>query len=323
MYDLETLRYLNEQAYQRFLALSNEDRSASAPAAEEPKKVKLSPVFPLSVLARKLIGGPPSLGYFVELLEMSETFIGFRDLVREYLPAHEVTIMAEDLNHQALRFCQLFSEEFFPLSDDAFSEGFTLYDLLGRIPVQPLGASYESYHRFMDFREGYILALSLVESPFDEPDEDPDGMAQEDEEYGVAGGRVALLEHVGQLVGESLVRLMPSKGWSAEDLHRMTDGTEFEGLGDLADWFFSITGCYHLDAPGEEVEMGDAIEWSPGAVEDLTEDWQRSCEILDKMHRVALLLEQDSENNFRNLLGLLLDRDDLIIPKEQLPLPLG
>lgn len=320
MYDLETLRYLNEQAYQRFLALSNEDRSPSVQVAEEPKEVKPPPVFPLSVLARNLIGGPPSLGYFVELLEMSETFIGFRGLVREYLPEHEVNIMAEDLNHQAQRFCQLFSEKYFPLSDDTLSEEFTLYNLLDRIPVQPLGASYESYHRFTDLRKGYILALSLVACPFDE---DPYGMTSEDEVDGVPGARVALLEHVGQLVGERLARLIPSGGWSAEDLHRMTDGTELEGLGDFSDWVFSNTGCYHLDALGEELEMGDVIEWSPETVEDLTEDWCRASVILEKIHRAALLLEQDSENTFRNLLGLLLDRQDLIIPKEQLPLPLG
>ena len=320
MYDLETLRYLNEQAHLRFLELANEDKPPSVRVAKETKEVKPPPVFPLSILARKLIGGPPSLAYFVELLELGETVTGFRDLVREYLPEYEVNIMAEDLNRRAWRFSQLFSEKFFPLSDDAFSEDFTIGDLLSRIPVQPLGFSYESYHRFTDFRGGYILALSLVECPWDE---DPLGMDLEEELDGEPGGRVAILEWVGELVGEGLTRLIPKGGWSAKDLHSMTDGTEFDGLGVFADWVFCNTGCYYLDVQGESLEMGESIEWSPETVDEMTEDWGEACEILEKIHRVALLLEEDPESTFRKLLALLLNRQDLIIPKEQMPLPIG
>jgi len=319
MYDLETLRYLNEQAHLRAIELANQDRSPSVQVAEETKGVKPPPVFPLSILARRLLGGPPSLAYFVELLELSETVTGFRDLVREYLPEYEVNIMAEELDRRALRFSQLFSEKFFPLSDDALSEELTIGDLLSRIPIQPLGFSYESYHRFTDFRKGYILALSLIECPWDE---DPLGMDLEDGGDGMAGSRVPILEEVGELVGEGLARLIPNEGWSAQDLHLMTDGTEFEGLGEFADWVLCNTGCFHLDALGESLEMGESIDWSPETVDEMTEDWHRSCGILEKIHRVALLLEQDSERTFRKLLALLLNKQDLIIPKEQLPLPL-
>ncbi len=316
MFDLETLRYLNEQAHLRFLELANQDRPPPVRVAKEIGESKPPPVFPLSVLARKLIGGPPSMAYFIELLELGETVAGFRNLVREYLPEYEVNIMAEDLDRRAQRFGRLFSEKFFPLSDDVDSDDFTVGDLLCRIPTQPLGFSYESYHSFTDFREGYILALSLIEYPWDE----------EDGEDGESGGRVAILERVAELVGEGLARLIPEGGWSAKGLHRMLDGTEFDGLGEFADWVLCNTGCYHLDAQGESTETGETIEWDPGEVDDLTEDWHRSSEILENIHRVALLLEEDSERTFGRLLTLLLDTQiigDLIIPKEQLPLPLG
>ena len=227
MFDLEVLQALNEEAHSRAVALANEARSPSVPVAEEIKEVKPLPVFPLSILARKLIGGPPSLAYFIELLEQSDNFVGFRDLVREYLPQYEVNIMTEELNRRAWRFCQLFSSKFFPLYENTFSGDFTIGDLLNSIPLQPLGFSPESYHRFTDFRKGYIIALSLIECPLDE---DPTGTDPEEEVDGVAGGRVPILETVGGLVGEGLVRLIPDKGWSAEDLHRMTDGTEFKGV---------------------------------------------------------------------------------------------
>ena len=168
MYDLNVLRYLNEQAHLRAVAFANEDRSPSAPVEEKTKvDIKPPPVFPLSILARKLLGGPPSLAYFVELFEQQDNVLGFRDLVREHLPECEVNIMAEDLNNRALKFVQYFSEKFFPLMAD-LRDDFTIGDLLTGIPTQPLGFSYESYHAFMDFREGYILALSLVGSPWEE-----------------------------------------------------------------------------------------------------------------------------------------------------------
>jgi len=110
MYDLETLRRLNEEACLAAAALASSDKLPSVQAEEKTKDADPPPVFPLSVLARMLMGGPPSLAYFIELLEQGESFSGFRDLIREYLPEHEVNIMAEDLDRRAWRFCQLFSQ---------------------------------------------------------------------------------------------------------------------------------------------------------------------------------------------------------------------
>ena len=321
MYDPEVLRLLNEQAHLRFLEVVNRKNLPYAPVDRRTRVVTPPPVFPLSTLARKLIGGPPSLAYFIELLEMGETATLFREMVREYLPELEVNIYAEDLDCRASMFCRLFSEKFFPLNEDAYSEDFTISDLLNTIPLQPMGFSYESYHSFTDFRDGYILALSLLESPWDE---DPLGMDLGEEEDGESGGRIPILERVGELVGEGLARLIKAGGWSAVDLHALVNDTEFEALGNFADWVFSNTGLYHLDVQGASLEMGEQIEWSPEEVEAMTNDWHQSCEILDNIDQLAVLLENDMEKTFRKLLILLLDgQDAFYVPKEQLALPLG
>ena len=321
MYDLEALRRLNEQACLRAVALASSNKPPSVQAEEETKDVGPPPVFPLSLLARKLMCGPPSLGYFIELLEQSESFIGFRDLIREYLPEHEVNIMAEDLDRRAWRFSQLFGREYFPLHDNTLSDEYGIGDLLDGIPFQPLGFSYEGYHAFADFRQGYILAFSLMECPWDEGD--PLGLSDDEEEAnGIPGPRIPILEAVGGIVGEGLVRLIPARGWSAEDLHTMTDDTEFDGLGLFADWVNRDTGCIHLDTMGESLEMEGLPEWNPDTVGEMTHDWQQATAILDKIHHVALVLEQDPERTFRKLLALLTGNKDLIIPKEQLPLPI-
>ncbi|MBI2851280.1 MAG: hypothetical protein HYX80_09650 [Chloroflexi bacterium] len=322
MYDLETLRRLNEQAHLAAVALASKSKPPSAQIEERGKDTGPPPVFPLSVLARKLLGGPPSLAYFMEMLEMSETFTGFRDLVRDYLPEYELNIMAEDLDRRAARFGQLFSRKYFPLNDNALSGEFTMGDLLSGIPFQPLGFSYEGYHAFADFRQGYILALSLVECPWAE--EDPMGLSEDKEDAdGIPGARIPILEAVSSIVGNGLVRLIPGRGWPAAELHQMTDDTEFDGLGLFAAWVNGNTGCVHLDTKGEFLEMGELPEWNPYTVDAMTDDWRQATEILDKIHRVALRLEQEPERTFRKLLALLTGNKDIVIPKEQLPLPIG
>ncbi len=322
MYDLETLRRLNEEACLAAAALASGNKPPSVQAEEKTKDIGPPPVFPLSVLARRLMGGPPSLAYFIELLEQSETFEGFRDLVREYLSEHEVNIMAEDLDRRAGRFGQLFSQKYFPLHDNTLSDEFSMGYLLSGIPFQPLGFSYEGYHAFMDFRQGYILALALVECPWGEGD--PLGLSDDEEEAGgIPGPRIPILEAVSGIVGEGLVRLLPASGWSAADLHEMTDDTEFDGLGLFADWVNGNTGSIHLDTMGESLEMEGLPEWDADTVDQMTNDWHQATEILDKIHSVALLLEQEPERTFRRLVALLTDNRDLIIPKEQLPLPIG
>jgi hypothetical protein len=83
------------------------------------------------------------------------------------------------------------------------------------------------------------------------------------------------------------------------------------------------TGCIHLDTMGESLEMEGLPDWDSDTVDEMTNDWRQATEIMDKIHRVALLLEQDPERTFRKLMALLTDNKDLIIPKEQLPLPIG
>src|SRR3972149_1581195 len=214
MYDLETLRRLNEQACLAAVALASSNKPPSALAEEKTKYTGPPPVFPLSVLARKLMSGPPSLAYFMALLEQGESFTGFRDLIREYLPEYEVTIMAEDLDRRAWRFSQLFSQYYFPLHDNTLSDEFSMGYLLSGIPFQPLGFSYEGYHASADLRQGYILALALVECNWAEGD--PLGLSDDEEEAdGIPGPRIPILEAVGGIVGEGLVRLIPDKGWAA------------------------------------------------------------------------------------------------------------
>lgn len=297
MWDLDTLRAMNEEAHQRAVARINEQTQETSQIAGER-------IFPLSDLARRLLVGPPSLANLADLLQNSEIAAEFRDLVRTYVPEHEADIMSQESEARIVEFARYFGQRYFPLSTEVESDDFTFGDLLRFIPVDLMGFSYEDYHMFQDFRPGFVLLLALVGIPWGDDAE---------------GGRVPLLEEVQQLVGKQLVELIPAEGWEPADLHRMLDGTQYEGAALFADWVYGNTGFWQLDATYDGYE---GEPWDKESVETLARQWPRVVDIQNKITAMYVMLEEDTNYNYRNLLYAITDRKDLIIPKEQLALPL-
>ncbi len=297
MWDLDTLHYLNEEAHLAAVERANRQTLDTVNTA-------YAPVFPLSTLAGLLVVGPPSLSHLIDLIENSDVIAVFHELVRDYLPEQEAFIMAQDEEGRIREFAHYFGERYFPLSDNIYMGEETLADFCNRIPVDLMGFSYDDFHGFMDFREGYILMLSLVESPFVDDNN---------------GGRVPILERVSQLVGRGLVELIPKEGWPTDDLHRMLDESDYKGVPAFADWVNANTGCWQLDANYDDYE-GES--WSRNVVDRLAADLPLVVDNQNKIQRTAEWLEEDIHNNFRVLLAFMLEKKDLIIPKEQLPFPL-
>jgi hypothetical protein len=128
-----------------------------------------------------------------------------------------------------------------------------------------------------------------------------------------AGARVPLLDVARRLVGEDLVRRLPADGWTPEELHRVTDGTKYDGVGEFADWVCSQTGCVVLDNNYGDVdwntdEMDPTFSWSQRNVDMLTRDWPKVKEIRQKIDHIVEWLEADPPMRFRELL-------DFILPK--------
>lgn len=299
MWDLDTLRYLNEQAHRRAVARAQE--GAQKPTSD----VQVAPAYPLADLARHLVIGPPSIGYITSLLEDSEGIVAFMELVSEYLPEHEADIRAADLDDRIRLFSHYFGQRYFPLADQILDD-YTLEDFIRQVPVELMGFSYDDYHEFTDFRTGYILLLSLVESPF---------VGEGD------GERVPIIAQVSDLLGNDVAALIPAEGWSPQQLHELTDDTPFDGVGAFADWVHSITDCWMLDANYYEYE---GEPWDPHIISNLASQWPRVCEIQDKISHVTEFIEQNPKARFMELLNILLgvNTNEFVVPKEQLPLPL-
>lgn len=303
MFDEAVLRYLNERATNSALAMVNEGINSTAPPP-----MRKEPAYPLADLAQKLLVGPPSLVRLIDILEGSDSVVEFLQLVREFLPNHEADIMAAvSDSYRIERFCHYFDNQYFPLDVDVgFIDDFTLGDFTHQIPVRLMGWSMDDYASFDSFRDGLVLLLSMMESPYDSSYDDE---------------RIPILEKVKTLVGKELVELIPPDGWSEEDIHRVFDETEYKGVAVFCDWLNQNTGCWQLDANYSEYEME---MWSTRCVDGLTQQWPQVIDLQEQMFKIQEWLEEDMHYNFKKLLEFMLGREVITFrpPKEQIPLAL-
>lgn len=313
MYDLNAIRQANEEAHAASVARALED-------AEKLTRPSKLPKYPLTFLGNKLQVGPPSLTYLSGLMAHPDALIAFENLVDTYLPDVKDKIMPEDNAGKIREFVYYFERKYFPFAPEYHWNLVTLGEIVSNIPVVPMGFSNTNYHLFNDFRTGYILMLGLCGTMYDKS-----GGEDEDEDAG--GGRVPILEAVINLVGKSLVDLIPPEGWDNDFIHGKFARTEHEGLVYFSDWVNASTGCELLDNPYEEWNNytggnDNTFDWNPSVVKSLTIQWPQVVTIQKKIKKTAAWFEKDIYRNYRDLVLVLSERDDLVIPKEQLALPI-
>ena len=128
------------------------------------------------------------------------------------------------------------------------------------------------------------------------------------------GARVPLLDMVRNMVGPDIASPIPAAGWQPEELHRITDETSYNGMGDFADWVCSATGCFMLDSSFDNVGFiegmgGPIFKWTMFNVQTLTEQWPKVQQIRGSIDNLVDWLEADRINNFRELLDFILKRN--------------
>lgn len=128
------------------------------------------------------------------------------------------------------------------------------------------------------------------------------------------GARVPLLEMVRNMVGAEIVGSIPAAGWRPEELHRVTDKTPYNGVGDFANWVCSSTGCIMLDSSFDNVNFMEGMsepifKWTMYNVATLTEQWPKVQQLRRNIDNLVDWLEADLTNNFRELLDLILKRN--------------
>ncbi len=310
MWDIQNLcRENNLEAIRKMMGGAELDQATTPPAKD----------WPLSLLATKMKIGPPVISEIMQGLTDIDTLTAFLALIRAFVPDHEDDILEQPRSLRVRRFCYHFEREHFPLPAWGISN--PAMDFVRNLPVDLMAMSYDAYHD-MGFTPGYTMLLSLVVYPYwgDERDEyepgnpfEP-GVAVKKEQTLVevfGGARIPLLDVTGQIVGRQLVRQIPAAGWQPKELHRITDGTVYEGVGHFADWACSQTGCVVLDNNYSDCQyqegMGDPIFlWTKYNVKRLTADWPKVQEYRRKIDHIVEWLEADPPTRFGELLNELL-----------------
>jgi hypothetical protein len=256
--------------------------------------------------------GPPLLTEIIGCLDQIETVKEFRQLVKLLLPEYESEIMGAARNRRVYKFCYYFGIEYYPLpANTDCPPG----DWVSGMPVELMAMSYSAYHE-LQLRPGYLLLLSLVIYPYEGDERDID------EDIPGSGTRVPLLDLVRRLVGEQIVNRIPMEGWNTEELHRMTDGTKYDGVGAFADWACSSTGCVVLDSSYENCDYEEGsgeptFLWTKHNVDILTEQWPKVQEIRGEIDHLVEWLEADSIGHFRELLDFLLKAEPVKTKKKK------
>lgn len=259
---------------------------------------------PLTVLANKLVVGPPSLSHVMALLDQGEYLQDFVAIIREFLPEHEQVILGLGSYERVPRFCELFGQRYFPLDDMPMEDSEEVMEIVAHgIPIARGGLSYDDYHDLDRFSPGQLLLLGLVKYPYWEPQE-------------MQGARVALLETCAKVLrDEELIKRIPEGGWSPEELHSMLDGSRFAGAATFADWVWHQTGTDFLDCDYEDYVE---IPWSREAVEELTRHHARGRQVMAETNSLVDWLDDALARNFREMMEFILQRPR--VAKEQLPL---
>jgi len=272
-------------------------RGRQAEAAQSPQPEGWA----LSLLAEMFQVGPPLLTEIIGCLEQIETVKEFRALVRMLLPEYETEIMSAPRNRRVYKFCYYFRQEFYPLPANTDCHP---ADWVSGMPVELMAMSYSAYHE-LQMRPGYILLLSLVIYPYEGDERDID------EDIPGIGARIPLLDIAQGMVGEEIINRIPKDGWTAEELHSMTDGTKYDGVGAFADWGCSSTGCVVLDSSYENCDYEEGsgeptFLWTKHNVDILTSEWPKVQEIRGKIDRMVEWLESEPIGHFREILEFLL-----------------
>ena len=409
MWDLDQIITQNNQAAIDYMMRGREVDVAQSPQPKE---------WSLSLLAQKLMVGPPHLESLLESFTDYDTLATFLGIIRRFLPEHEDEILSAPRQQRTYTFCYLFGKKHFPLPPYAFQA--TVEQLTSCLPIELMAMSHSAYHE-LDIRQGYLLLQSLVVYPYeghwrDREDDDvpfdpfdpmkriameanlaeilkgsgeesgwrptradvawveelmstlsdggqwfaPMGFtiikiddrnielkyadntpavretvrrtvliaeklkikvkvkigktAEEKQDATLmetfSGARVPLLDTVQKIVGYDLVSHIPRDGWTEEELHQWTDGTQYDGVGSFADWVCSRTGCVILDCSYADCAyiegMGEPIfKWSQFNVDQLTKEAPKVKEIREKIDRVVEWLEADPIIHFGELLEFL------------------
>ncbi len=264
MFDLDTLHYMNDSAYDRYRERVKSDT-------------------PLGVLRERLRNvRPPSIYMLLSLFQNAEVYNDFVKLVRDFLPEREKEILENTTpSAQIACFASHFEDRYLPLHPSYKQGEYDDYrDLLRDIPVMVMGFGWEDYHELNNARVGVQLMSYLFQSP-------EWGDEQDGERISLADGFPAAYQQEAKLV--------PARGITLKAARRIFKGKKWEGLRNWAEYINMDTGNWFLDNDDEMRSNCELMEWDKKTVEGMSEDWLQAQAFYDTVMNFASWLEDETK----------------------------
>lgn len=247
---------------------------------------------PLTVLGERLQSvRPPAFGGLLDLLENSQQYAEFLELVQEYLPEHlEEIKRLPDAAKRVNFFAETFQHMYFPLAwifQDGVNDELSYSDLWdttwggGGIPIERQGIDYDDLHEIDHWGGGYLLMGSLIMA----------GEDMYDDDQGVADVWLEACVDRTHVTQETMRRL-PGSGWGTGELERYLKGSMWEAAADFAKYLANSTGNAFLDTNNE---TGFSDGWDRETVDYLVQQWAGAQVHHDRVHNLSELLDNKPE----------------------------
>ncbi len=266
MFDLDTLHYANDRAYEEY-------------------QKREKPGTPLGVLRERLRNvRPPSLSILINLFQNAETYNDFVRLIRTYLPEREKEILEKPTPHEQMAlFASHFEDRYLPLHPsfklNEYEDDYC--ELLRDIPVMVMGFGWEDYHDLNNARDGVQLMSYLFQTPEWGDEQD--------------GARVSLVDGFPPQY-QTEVKRVPSRGITLKAARRIFVGKKWKGLRNWAEYINMDTGNWFLDTDDETRGNCELMDWfEKGIIEGMSKDWLQAQAFYGKMMDFASWLEDKTK----------------------------
>ena len=244
---------------------------------------------PLEALIQQLRAlCPPSIKTLIGMIEENQYYADFVNLVKEYLPEREKEILKETgPATQIAAFASHFEDRYFPLGGYLkMGEAENYSDLVGSIPLIPLGFGYQEYDDLAaNGNAGFMLMTYIFRQP-----------------CGDQGARVALGEGCQNHVATDLLQKLPEGGFSTQEIHELLDKTLYSALALWGDMINLSTDNDYLDMDDEMYGNSVPPDWSKENVEYFTKEWKEAEQKQKTVYELADKFDKKPQGYFQEVI---------------------
>ena len=277
----------------------------------------------LSDLIAALTVGPPAIGHLSILLNYTEDYTKFTDMIKATMPDELSSITSASGTYEQLRtFFSAFREKYFPIMEGSIeyymedAEESPYKWLLHAIPFELYGFGYDERHDIWNQYNPDLAVFSLLSRPTPPDFYKEESVSWINHETETDEIHVAWMEKAaGHIPKETLLRV-PKHGVPVGLLDQALTGTRFAAAASAGAWIWNETDNFFLDASYDDgIEIIDP--WDMETIEIASVEWRKAKKLMDSVDKLSQWLSSDVPGRFAEMLDFILERLDAQEKKEK------